>query len=208
VTVKLYVEGGGDRNKALQTRCRYGFTEFLKKAGLKDRMPRVVACGGRREAYMSFRTSQRNSGANDFPILLVDSEGPVTVRDPWQHVKLRPGDGWDCPGGASGDQIHLMTQAMEAWFHADKDALARYYGQDFRAASLRQQKDIENIPKNELFAGMRQATRDCKKGEYSKGEHSFQILAVIDPAKVRDASAHASMLLDVLDRVCMSSGDV
>jgi hypothetical protein len=48
---------------------------------------------------------------------------------------------------------------------------------------------------------MKQATKDCQKGEYSKGQHSFQILALIDPAKVRAASPkHAGRLLDVLDR--------
>ena len=41
--VKVYVEGGGDRNKALQTQCRRGFSEFVKKNGLAGRMPRIVA---------------------------------------------------------------------------------------------------------------------------------------------------------------------
>jgi hypothetical protein len=204
VTVKLYVEGGGDHNKTLQTACRRGFSEFLLKAGLKDRMPRVVACGGRHQAYESFRTSHGNAGRSDFPVLLVDSEAPVTKEDPWEHVRLRPGDGWDRPPGASADQLHLMTQAMEAWFYADKDALQRYYEEDFRVGSLSQRKDIENIPKSDLFAGLRLATRGCRqKGEYSKGEHSFQILGQIDPAKVRNASpAHCGRLLEVLDRVC------
>ena len=55
----------------------------------------------------------------------------------------------------------------------------------------------------EHFTGLQRATKDCQKGEYDKGQHSFQILARIDPAKVRMASSiHAERFLQVLDRVC------
>lgn len=96
-----------------------------------------------------------------------------------------------------------MVQAMEAWFHADKEALAEYYRQGFRAAALGQRRDIENIPKADLYAGLENATKDCQKGAYSKGGHSFEILALIDPAKVTASSpGHAGRLLDALDRLC------
>jgi Domain of unknown function (DUF4276) len=205
VKVKIFVEGGGDHNKTLATHCRKGFSKFFEKAGLENRMPRVVACGGRSRAYDSFRTSHENAGPDDFPILLVDSEAPVAEADPWEHVRLRAGDGWERPDGASQDQIHLMVQAMEAWFHADKEKVQEYFGQGFRLASLRQRPDIDNISKADLFTGMQMATRDCpKKGEYSKGQHSFEILALIDPAKVRASSpVHAGRLLNVLDRICV-----
>jgi len=198
--VKVYVEGGGDHNKALQSESRRGFSEFFRKAGLVGRMPRVVACGGRRNAYESFRSSQENPGRNEHPILLVDSEAPVADQ-PWDHVRLREGDGWERPAGASDDQIHFMVQTMEAWFHADKDELQSYYGQGFRPAALSQRLEVESIPKIDLFAGLKAATRSCIKGEYSKGEHSFQILARIDPARVRTSSPHAARLLSVLDRI-------
>ncbi|MGD0777139.1 MAG: DUF4276 family protein [Candidatus Solibacter sp.] len=202
---KICVEGGGDHDKALQTQCRRGFREFFERAGLKDRMPSVVACGGRRRAYDRFRTSHENAGPDDLPILLVDSEAPVAEADPWEHVRLRPDDGWQRPDNASQDQIHLMVQAMEAWFHADKEVLQQYFGQSFRPAALSPRLDIDNIPKADLFAGLQKATNACpKKGEYSKGQHSFEILALIDPAKVRASSpVHAGRLLHVLDRVCV-----
>jgi hypothetical protein len=202
VTVKVYVEGGGNQNKALETECRHGFSEFFMKAGLKDRMPRVVRCGGRQQAYERFRTSHENAGPDDFPILLVDSEAPGVESSSWEHVRLRIGDGWARPQGASDDQIHLMVQAMEAWFHADKGALREYYGQSFRMAGLSQRPDVESIPKSDLFAGLQRATKDCQKGEYSKGEHSFQILARIDPMRVRASSPFVEKLLSVLDRTC------
>ncbi|MGA3041881.1 MAG: DUF4276 family protein [Bryobacteraceae bacterium] len=202
MTVKVYVEGGGDHNKALETQCRRGFPEFFKKAGLEGRMPRVVRCGGRQQAYEKFRTSHENAGGIDFPILLVDSEAPVDGSSSWEHVRLRPGDQWSRPQEASDDQIHLMVQAMEAWFHADKDALQEYFGRGFRVAALSQRPDIESIAKADLFAGLLRATKDCPTGEYSKGEHSFQILARIDPARVRAASPFADKLLSVLGRTC------
>jgi hypothetical protein len=37
-----------------------------------------------------------------------------------------------------------MVQAMEAWFHADKEKIREYYGRGFRLA-LRPRPDIDNI---------------------------------------------------------------
>jgi hypothetical protein len=146
------VEGGGDHNKALETQCRRGFSEFFRKAGLENRMPRVVRCGGRQQAYEKFRTSHENAGGDDFPFCWLTAKQPVVESSSWEHVRLRPGDGWARPQGASEDQIHLMVQAMEAWFHADKDALRDYYGQGFRIAGLSQRPHIEAIAKADLFA--------------------------------------------------------
>jgi hypothetical protein len=62
--------------------------------------------------------------------------------------------------------------------------------------------DVENIPKADLLADLQRATKDCERGKYSKGRHSFEILARIDPARVRAAAMHADRLLSVLDQVC------
>jgi hypothetical protein len=51
VNVRIYVEGGGGQNKALDTQCRRGFREFFRKAGLDLRMPGIVSCGARNGAY-------------------------------------------------------------------------------------------------------------------------------------------------------------
>lgn len=197
--VKVYVEGGGDHNKALQTQCRQGFAEFIRKAGMDGRMPKVIACGSRKRAFDNFQTSHQ-SEANVLSMLLVDSEGPVETA-PWEHVRTRRGDGW-LRSGASDDQLHLMVQTMEAWFHADRDTLERYFGPKFRTDALSPRADVEAIPKRELFDGLKWATANCSKGEYAKGEHSFEILARIDPQKVANASAHAVRLVKVLRREC------
>ncbi len=202
MNVRIYVEGGGDHNKALDTEYRRGFREFFRKAGLDRRMPRIVSCGARSGAFKSFRTSHANAGDEDFPILLVDSEAPVSGGDAWEHVRTR--DGWHRPDSATPDQLHLMVQAMEAWFHADKDKVKEYYGRGFRPGALSQRPEIDMIPKADLWAGLKAATTACPtKGEYSKGGHSFKILALIDPIKVRAASpVHAGRLLNLLDRIC------
>ena len=199
--VKIYVEGGGDHNEALRTRCRAGFADFFRKAGLVSRMPAVVACGSRNDAYDSFCTAAANAGPNQFPVLLVDSEAAVSDEKPWKHLKNR--DNWDRPDDADDDQAHLMVQCMESWFLADREHLARFFGQGFNEKSLPGSQNVEEISKDALFSGLKMATRGSEtKGEYGKGQHSFTILGGLDPAKVTAASKHAVMLLDTLNDKC------
>jgi hypothetical protein len=147
VSIKIYVEGGGD-SKALKTACRRGFRLFLEKAGLTNR---------------------------------------IAARD-----------GWRRPHGAADDQCHLMVQIMESWFLADKVGLASFYGQGFRENALPASQEVEQIPKADVLSGLAQATRDTRKGSYSKGSHSFHILADVDLASVEDAAPHARHLLETL----------
>lgn len=194
VNTKLYVEGGGD-SKSLRTACRRGFRQFLEKAGLQGRMPRIVACGGRQNAYDSFKTALQ---ADDSPpMLLVDAEGPVTKATPWQHLHER--DAWECPAGATDEQCHLMVQVMESWFLADRDTLSNFYGERFNDAALPGNPNIEQVPKADVLSGLENATRNNKrKGAYSKGAHSFTILERLDPARVERASPQAKALLETL----------
>ena len=205
VAVRLYVEGGGN-TKALKTKCRQGFREFLEKAGLAKSMPRIIACGGRQSAYNDFCTAL--SQPEDFcAFLLVDSEAAVARNDgPWEHLEKRPGDQWRKPDGASDEQCHLMVQIMESWFLADKATLAKYYGKGFKKKALPKRDDIEAIPKAGVLKGLHNATRQSEtKGSYSKGKHAFEILARIDPDLVRKASPYAKRLLSFLaqpDKAC------
>jgi len=197
VNVKLYVEGGGDTN-ALRTRCREGFSEFFRKAGLEGRMPRIVACGGRDQAFGDFLTALGTAGANDFIVLLVDAEAPVANGDgPWTHLHRR--DNWNQPPAAGEKNAHLMVQIMEAWFLADKNTLAKFFGDGFNRGALPGNPKVEEVAKSDVMDGLKAATRHCdRKGEYGKGRHSFEILARIDPAKVTEASPHARRLVEAL----------
>ena len=94
-----------------------------------------------------------------------------------------------------------MVQVMEAWFLADRQALADYYGQGFLAGSLPGQPKIELISKPDVFSALQHASKNTKtKGEYHKTRHGFDLLELIDPNRVRAASVHAERLLMVLQR--------
>ena len=191
---KLYVEGGGT-GRALRQALREGFRAFFKKAGL-DRLPRVVACGSRLNAYDDFRAAIDLPSA-DFAALLVDSEGPVSAATPWAHLKER--DGWERPASAAEENAHLMVQVMESWFLADRDCLARYFGKGFRTSALpAAQGSIEAVAKDDIARALNESTRHSRKGRYAKGRDSFELLKQIDAAKVVETSLHARQLVDTL----------
>lgn len=190
VSIKLCVEGGGD-SKILRTACREGFRTFIEKAGLAGMMPRIVACGGRDNAYNDFVIAHQQGNA----MLLVDAEEPVNEAG-WRHLNNR--DGWPRPDGATDDQCHLMVEIMESWFLADREALEEFYGQGYRGNALPQNPQVEQIAKQDVLNGLDGAARETSKRRYDKGSHSFGILAKLDPEKVRNASPHAKRFIEAL----------
>ncbi len=194
---KLFIEGGGDSND-LQAECRNTFRNLLEKAGLKGRLPRIIAAGPREGAYRDFCSFFSDGTVRAF--LLVDSEGPVSATSPWEHLKQR--DKWEKPPRATDDQCHLMVQCMETWFLADPPALQTFFGQGFAPKSLPAHANIEDAPKTEVLAGLEAATAQTKtKGEYDKGAHSFKVLGTLDPAKVRQRSKWAERFFATMERV-------
>jgi hypothetical protein len=197
VGVYLFVEGGGKSND-LKTECRHGFSVFLEKAGLRGKMPRIVACGGREQAFDRFSTATKTG---EPAMLLVDSETVIAVDcqqgnsetwKPWKHLKNRPGDNWDKPDNAADTDCHLMVQCMESWFIADSVTLEKFFGQGFNEKLLPAGNAVETIEKVQVYQSLADATRNCKtKGQYRKGTHSFKILTQIDPVKVTVASPWA-----------------
>lgn len=205
--VKLYVEGGGD-SAALKTACREGFRTFITKAGINNR-PRVVACGSRRDAYESYCTA---IDQGEVAMLLVDSEAPVAATHqqgedesswlPWGHLQQRKGDGWVKPTGTDDTDCHMMVQVMESWFLADHDTLKSFFGNGFKEIQLPAvTRPIEDIAKADVYQALQNSTADCKtKKQYGKGEHSFKLLAIIDPTKVTEASPWAKRFVDELKK--------
>ena len=196
MNVKIYVEGGGD-TRELKAKCRMGFSGFFKKADLEGRMPKVIACGGRKKAFDKLIVGLTTATANDFIIFLVDSEDPVARNTgPWLHLENR--EDWVKHPEATDENAHLMVQCMEAWFLADKNALANYYGKGFNENSLPRRIEIEHVSKSDIEEGLKMATRQCTKGRYDKGSHSFAILAELNPEKVISASPHARRFVTTL----------
>lgn len=199
--VRVFVEGGG--GKSVNSTCRRGFRRFLEEAGIDGRMLEIVPCGSRTHAFEDFKTDLAEEEVVAF--LLVDAERPVRAParrpKPWQHLKEAP-DNWSRPKAATDDQCHLMVQVMESWFLADPDALKAFYGREFREGSLPRNQNIEQISKQDVERGLKDATRATKKGEYydNKGKHSFAILAELNPAMVRCKSRYADRFVSELER--------
>lgn len=199
MSVRIYVEGGGNTG-ALKSECRRGFSQFFAKFIPPGKQPRVIACGSRNEALDDFRTAL-SQYPDEHIVLLVDAEAPVDPEKTiWGHLKDR--DGWEPPTGATEENTHLMVQCMESWFLADTETLASYFGQGFQASALPRNPNVEEIAKPVVLHALKAATRQTKtKGEYSKGGHSFEILARIDANKVRSASPYAERLAVALLRI-------
>ena len=193
VSASLYVEGGGD-SKVLKTACRRGFRKFIENAGAAGGVSNIVACGSRGNAYRRFSKALSDASVN--ALLLVDAEGPVTTQGAWQYLKAN--DTWDRPATATDDQCHLMVQVMESWFLADADALASFYGQDFNRGPLPANRNIEQVPKQDVLVGLDQAARNTRKGGYKKGPDSYDILAKLNPAKVRGMSPFGERFIQAL----------
>lgn len=183
-----------ERKPDFKIYLRQAMRTFLQKAGVK-RLPRIVACGGRTEAYKDFRIalSQKTDA-----ILLVDSEGPVNEPTHWAHLKRR--DGWEKPPEATDEQCQLMVQQMESWFLADIEALADFYGQNFHRKSLPTSKSPEAIDRLQVMKGLEKASERTRKGPYHKGNHQCEILERLDANLVREKCPHCDKLI----RACLA----
>ncbi len=182
----VYVEGGGDRPD-LRTRCRRAFAKFFQKAGCAG--VRVVACGSGHQAYQCYREALGKGGQ---PLLLLDAEGPLP-----RPGKDGPTPSWELlarlkkhskksrrPEHARDDDLHFMVQCMEAWFLADHDAIVQVFP-GARPDKLPQRPQVEEVPKAHVLEGLKEATRNVRKGPYRKGRLAFDVLERIDPDRAR-----------------------
>lgn len=195
MSVRVYVEGGGD-NKDTLKRCKEGFARYCQKVVPPSHSPRIVACGGRQQAFDRFLTAIGESLPDETCALLVDSEGAVRTGSEVQHLQDR--DGWNFPD-LYHHRVFLMVQAMEAWFLADHSVLTSFYNGGFQGNSLPRNPNIESIAKDRLEPALKHATRQTRtKGEYHKTKHGFALLELVDPEAVGNASLHAKRFNDFL----------
>lgn len=178
MSTRIFLEGGGN-SKDGRTRCREGFRKLLERCGYRDRMPRLVASGGRTQAYDDFTIAHAHATTPDYVGMLIDSEDPVQdINETWNHLRGR--DNWDRPLGARDDQVLLMTVCMETWIASDRNALRGHFGQHLHEAALPALPNIESRTRQELLQNLQHATRDCRR-PYTKGRQSFEILGRLDP---------------------------
>lgn len=193
MSAKICIEGGGNDAYTLRT-CKSAFVRYCEKVVSPMRMPRIVACGSRDEAYGDF-TASLAKGDYDLVALLVDSEDPVQTALAIDHLRQR--DNWQLPQ-TSAQQIFLMTQCMESWFLADKNTLEEYYDHRFLRNSLPARANVESVPKATVLSSIEHASAPCQKKSYHKSKHGFAILALIDPRLVEAASQHAMLFNNFL----------
>ena len=193
--VAIYMEGGG-RHSDTRRALRQGMEALLQP--IKDAARaralhwKLVACGGRNEAFRRFRDAV-NHGDSTIVVLLVDAEGPVN-RAPRSHLQSR--DRWDM-GFADEDTVHLMVQVMETWILADPDVLSTYYGGDFNSEIL-PGENLEMVPKKEVARVLNQATYRTRRGRYHKIRHASDLLKQIDVGRVKARCPHCARLFDKL----------
>ena len=200
--VNIYVEGAGpkDADAAFRQAFKIFLTEF--DVILRERGGRLqtIPCGTRRLAYDKFCNALKLKQPDTLPLLLVDAEADViNFGECWAHLKKRVGDGWDKPAGAEEWHCHLMAQAMEAWFFADIEAIAKFYNDaKFNRSALPKRQNVEEAPKSEHLRILEAATKDTTKKRYHKIQHGPKILEALDSAKVRSRAPHCERLFVVL----------
>lgn len=190
----IHAEGGGE-GQLYDTLFRQAWASFFRRAGLANRMPRVVRGQGREQTIANFLKALRQPDADVLPLLLVDSEGPVPAgQGAWEFLNAEPGI--RLPASVS-DQVFLMVQLMETWFLADRDLLRRYFAGCLRENVFRAWPDLEAVPKETVLRTLDQATVDCRN-RYAKGKVSFDLLGQLDSTLVENTCPHAKLLLDYL----------
>lgn len=202
MTVEIYVEGGGD-SKELHSRCREGFRKLIEKCRFQGRMPKIIACGGRGKTFDMFQTAHSNR--DGYAIILVDSEDPVLRTDVtpnssigWDHLFTR--DQWSRPTDANNNQAQMMTTCMESWIMADHSALKIFYGSRLHDSALFPIHDLERRLRYDVQEHLIHATADCGNGKgYKKGEHSFKLLASLDPEVLSRHLPHFHRFRQTLD---------
>ena len=196
--VAIYMEGGGD-GRDTKAALRQGMDVFLTP--LKDAVRakswrwKLVCCGGRNAAFDGFRNAVL-MGDDAIVALLVDAEAPVNGP---ARAHLRSRDGWDL-AFTSDDVVHLMVQTMETWIVADRDALAQYYGQHFRANALPRNRNLEDVARAEIERTLEQATRNTQKGAYHKIRHASHLLKRMNSQNVRRRCPSCARMFEALDQ--------
>ena len=185
--IRIYFEG----DDSLKRGFHAFFAELVTMA--RDKRIKVYFIAAEGTPARDFAIAIR-SHPNAWNILLLDTDGPDTGN---LSASLCAEQGWEKPHEES---IFWMVEMMEAWFHADKDALETFYGNGFKRNALKANPKVEQISKKDLKDGLSAATRNTTKGDYydNKTRDGPELLARIDPRRVREAAPNCRRLFDVV----------
>jgi hypothetical protein len=188
--IRIYCEG--------DPLLKPGFSTFFRELRRRAREQRCsfhpIPCGAGPVACRNFAVALRNH-ARAWNILLINSECPYQVglaaslcnRYKWKE--------------SHAESIYWMVQMMEAWFHADREALKRFYGEGFRLRALKANPNVEAILKRDLVSGLGAATKQTNKGNYyhDKVNHALSLLSMINPGLVRAAAPNCAKLFQAVE---------
>ena len=163
---------------------------------------KTIAGGPNAETVKGFLRSCRLN-PSDLNVLLIDSERPAP--NAAEAIRaLRSSSYWDASVAPKEDErINFMVQAMEAWFIADRQAMASHFGNGFRCGSLPNPQNAESTSPNGLTESIDQALRAIggrRRKKYDKVRDGARLLALIDEATVRQNCPSFRRLTDFLSR--------
>lgn len=134
-------------------------------------------------------------------VLLIDSEGPVTDTDKYIRDSLRSLSVWDGGVSCSDEQLHLMVQAMEAWFVADPQSLSRRFGQNYSTRHLPSPESAETVSAADLLTAIRRGLPQSRRRRgYDKVSDGVELLRLIDQGVVSRHCGHFRRLWAFLDK--------
>ena len=208
--VRVYIEG----DSALRLAFNTFFNNALGNCQMRKNVRlEVNALGGRSDAVKRFNQALEKHEKDVVCILLVDSEGPLDeglkVKDNLQR-SLKGNSKLENPFSVSDlaheDYLYLMVQCMEAWFLADREKLAAYFGQRLDAQLLPKGNNVEAMSVEEVVDGLKRATKgkEPKKEHtrmYGKVKDAVALLKVIRPAEVASKSPQCQRLIDKLTQL-------
>jgi len=177
--IRIYFEG----DKLLKPGFDSFFSELKERARQRCCRFQLIGSKSGEHARRNFEIALRTN-RSAWSILLIDSEGPLRRS----------------PAALHTDRVFWMVEMMEAWFHADPLALAEFYGARFQKNALKVNLNVEKIPKKDLEKGLRAASFKTPKGNYfdHKTSHGPRLLALINPALVRDAAPNCERLFQAM----------
>ena len=182
MSARIYVEGGGVSGK-IHIPLRRAFRKLFERMGMKGKMPVLIAGGGRARTFDMFKREFRTAPSDTFVAMLVDSEIPVAdIEQAWVHLKNQ--DGWEKPADANDEQVLLMVTCMETWVVTDRQMLKSHYGSTLQESALPSLNNMETRSRDSVQDALTHATRNCRN-VYSKGKRSFEVIAKLDPATLR-----------------------
>lgn len=195
----IVVEGAGQA-RDLSTECRRAFRKLIEGFGV-NRSPSIVCGADRGKAFDTFKNF-RKQGVD--VLLLIDSEANIdSSSTPWQYLH-DSGVNWKWLGSEQEKDAdcQFMVACMENWFIACSNSLSIGPKNHKINASDAQIAKPESVSKAEVFRLLNDVYKRAGQREYSKGQHSFDLLEHVDPTVIHTTCPWANRFLEEVKARC------